>query len=199
MRGETCTIVMNTLSLLYPTVLALGMKLSSGIVTTPCVADCEIKVKSLKMTSIATYRRRLFINPIYTNTIQLSYTLLVILKMSPTHWECRQLLQASLYYNIINVIQEIIPTYEYRNHTTIYIHPTGQIFKFSKTAKGHGLSSKSKNSNRRVAKFKNWPFILNLTIRLFWPFVGPDRSQKYFWNKKTKIVLFMSRKFANTT
>ena len=72
-------------TILYPTVLALGMKLSSGIVTTPCVADCEIKVKSLKMTSIATYRRRLFINPIYTNTFQLSYTLLVILKMSPTH------------------------------------------------------------------------------------------------------------------
>ena len=79
----------NTLSLLYPTilyptVLALGMKLSSGIVTTPCVADCEIKVKSLKMTSIATYRRRLFINPIYTNTFQLSYTLSITLKMSTT-------------------------------------------------------------------------------------------------------------------
>ena len=26
-----------------------------------------------------------------------------------------------------------------------------------------------------MAKFKNWPFTSNLAIRLFWPFVGPDR------------------------
>ena len=30
-----------------------------------------------------------------------------------------------------------------------------------------------------MAKFKNWPFTSNLAIRLFWPFVGPDRSQDY--------------------
>ena len=26
-----------------------------------------------------------------------------------------------------------------------------------------------------MAKLKNWPFTSNLAIRLFWPFVGPDR------------------------
>ena len=42
-------------------------------------------------------------------------------------------------------------------------------------ANGHGHSPKWKNPNRRMAKFKNWPFTSNLAIRLFWPFVGPDR------------------------
>ena len=40
---------------------------------------------------------------------------------------------------------------------------------------GHGPFTKWKNLNRRMAKLKNWPFTSNLAIRLFWPFVGPDR------------------------
>ena len=51
----------------------------------------------------------------------------------------------------------------------------GQIKDFSKMANGHGPFTKWKNLNRRMAKLKNWPFTSNLAIRLFWPFVGPDR------------------------
>ena len=39
----------------------------------------------------------------------------------------------------------------------------------------YGHSPKLKNPNRRMAKFKNWPFTSNLAIRLFWPSVLPDR------------------------
>ena len=43
-------------------------------------------------------------------------------------------------------------------------------------------------SPKFIVKFKNWPFTSNLTIRLFWPFVGPteilaknDKITKEFW------------------